>query len=167
MALITEDGTGLANAESYISVANADTYHSNRGNSSWAALTTAVKEESLRKATEYMLQVYRLRWMGVRYTTVQALDFPRADVYTDAGKTVIDYDEIPVEVTRACAELAYRASTATLYADQTKTVVSESVGAISVTYDRTSSLAIRYTAIDAMLAPFMAFAPNQHVVLRR
>jgi len=35
MALVTEDGTGLSTAESYISVADATTYHTARGNSSW------------------------------------------------------------------------------------------------------------------------------------
>ena len=52
MSLVVEDGTGKADAESYISVADADTYHSNRGNTDWAALTTTEKEQLLRGATD-------------------------------------------------------------------------------------------------------------------
>ena len=57
MTLVIEDGTGKSNAESYISVADADTYHSNRGNTDWAALTTAEKERLLRIATDYRVCV--------------------------------------------------------------------------------------------------------------
>ena len=70
MSLIVEDGTGKSNAESYISVADADTYHSNRDNTDWAALTTAEKERLLRIATDYMVAVYRLRWDGYRYVKI-------------------------------------------------------------------------------------------------
>ena len=35
MALEVEDGTGKSTAESYISVADATTYHTARGNSTW------------------------------------------------------------------------------------------------------------------------------------
>jgi hypothetical protein len=167
MSIITEDGTGLATAETYSSVSFADTYFSDRGNSAWGALTTAVKEASLRKSTEYMLQVYRNRWIGSRYTTVQALDWPRWGVAVDGGQTVIDTDEIPVEVKRACVELAYRASTATLYADQERSVISESVGPLSVEYDQYSSQAIKYKAIDAMLSIYFSSASGQFEVVRR
>jgi hypothetical protein len=76
MALVVEDGTARADAESYCSVAAADTYHANRGNTVWAALTQTVKEQCLRKATDYMV-VYRNAWDGYRKTTTQALDWPR------------------------------------------------------------------------------------------
>ena len=48
MALIVEDGTGLANAESYVSVADATTYHTNYGNTAWTAIirsTARVNQE--------------------------------------------------------------------------------------------------------------------------
>ena len=88
MSLNVETGTGASNSESYASVTNADTYHSNRGNSLWATLTTPEKEQALRRATDYMEQVYRKRWKGVRVNATQALSFPREWVeredYTNA-----------------------------------------------------------------------------------
>jgi len=66
MPLIVEDNTGLANAESYISVADADVYLANMGRTSWAAATTAAKEIALRKATQYIDTAYSFRGARVR-----------------------------------------------------------------------------------------------------
>lgn len=156
MALIVEDGTGLSTAESYISVANASTYHTARGNAAWAALASdTVREQSLRKATDYMGQVYRARWAGCRYTTTQALDWPRDGVSIDEGMTVIEIDEIPAEVTRACAELALKAASESLLSDQTQAKLSVTVGPISTTFDPHSPIAKRFSAIDALLRPYL------------
>lgn len=81
MALIVEDGTGLAAAEAYASVAEADTYHTARGReATWTDLDADVKERALRLATDYMQQAYRSLWAGTRKTTAQALDWPRWNV---------------------------------------------------------------------------------------
>ena len=50
--MVVEDGTGLSNADSFVSVAYADTYFSTRGVSAWASLTN--KEALLIKATDYI-----------------------------------------------------------------------------------------------------------------
>ena len=168
MALIVENGTGLADAESYVSVADADTYFSKRGNAAWAALATAVKEESLRKATDYMVETYRLRWKGSRVNGVQALDWPRAFVLRAdfqyagmngqtmiGGESFYPSDVVPVEVANACAELAFRASSADLLADYGSQVKSETVGPISVTYADGARQTVRYAAIDRKLSPFL------------
>lgn len=155
MSLIVEDGTGLATAESYISVADAGTYHSNRGNTAWAALTSdTVREQYLRKGTDYIEQVYGLRWQGYQvYPTVQALSWPRYDVWT--GERYIESDEIPTAIKNACAELALKAATETLNEDLEQGVIREKVGSIEVEYDKSSPQAKRYKAVDAMLAPFL------------
>ena len=171
MALIVEDGTGKSDAESYISVADADTYFSKRGNAVWAALTTEQKEQSLRKATDYMGQVYKLRWKGVRTTSAQALDWPRAFVerldYRYAGLngyTTIDgqyyypSNEVPPEVARACAEMAVRASAEALLPDVGAQVKSETVGPISVTYADGARQVKSYKSVDGMLSAFLSGA---------
>lgn len=43
MSIITEDGTGRADAESFITLADATTYHSDRGNASKADLLAQAK----------------------------------------------------------------------------------------------------------------------------
>jgi hypothetical protein len=161
MAIIVEDGTGLAGAESFISLAGASSYHTARGNAAWAALASdAVREQALRKATDYMEQVYRLRWAGSRVTTVQALSWPRIHVpindFSD-GRYPAYYaqDEVPMMVSNACAELALRAASETLLIDETRAVLVEKVGPLEVSYDPHSASAKKYSAIDAMLRPLL------------
>lgn len=164
MAIVTETGTGSATAESYISVTAADTYHSDRGNTAWAALTTAVKEQCLRKATEYMLQTYRQNWKGVRMSSTQALDWPRGYVYLEPVITganqefpnLVADDIVPTEVQRACAILALTASTETLLPDQTQAIVREKVGPLETEYDRASPQYKRFLAVERLLRPYFA-----------
>ena len=154
MSLEVELGTGSATAESYISVADASTYHSNRGNTAWASLSTdAIREQCLRKATDFMRQAYRSRWQGYKVNEDQALDWPRYGVEVEGY--AVDSDIVPTEVKNACAELALKASSADLNPDLTQGVLSEQVGSISVTYDKNSPQRTRYAAIDAMLAPYL------------
>lgn len=164
MALTVETGTGSATAESYISVADASTYHSNRGNAAWAALSTdAIREQCLRKATDYMVAAFRDRWQGERVLETQALDWPRNAVTVEGY--LLDSDSIPETIKRACAELALKAATADLQPDLTQGVLSESVGAISVTYDKGSPQATRYAFINAMLAPFFKAGASSGVTM--
>lgn len=172
MSLIVEDGTGLANAESYISITDADTYHDNRGNTAWADLTTAQKERLLRIATDYMMAVYRLRWDGYRYVNTQALDWPRIYVpvrdicSVNAYPEYVDFDIVPQQVKNACAELAYKANTETLLADQSQNVVREKVGPIEVEYDKYSPQFKRYTQVDNSLSIYFSSSANQVKLMR-
>jgi hypothetical protein len=154
MSLVVEDGTGLSTAESYISVTNADTRHTNRGNDTWAALTTGQKEEALRRATDYMEQAYRDRWRGYRQVTTQALSWPRNSVVVDEF-VYIHTDIVPADVANACADLALKAAADDLNADLTRGVVREKVGPIETEYDRFSPQSTRFPAIDMMLAPYL------------
>lgn len=164
MALIVEDGTGRSDAESYASVAEADTYHTNRGNAAWTALNTTAKEQALRKATDYMVQTYRERWRGRRVKQTQTLDWPRVGVVLDEaqmpypgvyGFFQVDYTIVPPEVKNACSELALRASTGTLLDDIAPEVAAETVGPISVTYQPGAKQTTTYPAVDRIVNPFL------------
>lgn len=162
MAIVVEDGTGKADAESYISVSDASSYHSARGNAAWAALASdTVREQCLRKATEYLTQVYGQAWAGYRVTTTQALDWPRYEVpRRDIG--AVGYllafwsaTEVPEPVKRACAELALRASSGDLLGDVGRPTIEETVGPITVRYAEGARQTTRYPAIEGMLAPLL------------
>lgn len=156
MALEVEDGTGKSNAEAYISAADADTYHTNRGNTDW---TGSGKEAALRKATDYMTQRYTNRWKGCRVTSTQALDWPRHTV-TKHGFAV-DSDEVPVEVQRACAELALKVVNGTVLApDLTQAVTKEQVGPLVTEYLPGGDPSPVFQAIDMMLAPLLEGSSN-------
>ena len=108
MALVVEDGTGLINSEAYISVADADTYHTNySGSTDWSNATPGVKERTLRLSTLALDGENVLRWKGRRNSKGQALDWPRNNV-RDASGFFIDSNVIPEDLRRANAELALR-----------------------------------------------------------
>jgi hypothetical protein len=157
--------TPLNVAESYCSVADADTYHSARGHASWALLTTTVKEECLRKATDYIEQKYYGRWNGYRVEADQTLSLPRSLminkefenglVYNSNGNYYYASDSIPAGVVRACAELALKANTVELLPDVGRSKTKTKVDVIEVEYSEYSSQLTSYTAIDAMLMPYL------------
>lgn len=161
--VIVEDGTGCVDAESYISVADATAYHAARGNAAWAALVSdTVREQLLRKATEYIEQIYRDQWAGYRMTAQQALSWPRYAVpikdapggYASLPSYYPD-KTVPAQVAQACAALALKASSGELAPDLERAVVREKIGPIETEYDRQSPQNRRYIAIERMLAPFL------------
>jgi hypothetical protein len=163
MTLTVETGTGSATAESFISVTDADTYFSNRGNATWAALTDAQKEQNLRKATDYIEAMYRARWKGYVKTATQALAWPRSFVYLEpfvvgavgSYPYLVDDDIVPTEVKNACAELAYKSSQAELAPDLEQGVRSEKIDVIAVEYDTNSLPYKQYRLVDKMLGRYL------------
>lgn len=118
MALVVEDGTGLATAESYTSVSDADSYHTDHGApSAWSSATTAAKETALRQASEFIDQWYGMRWLGIRAEPDQALDWPRIDGYYLDDNREIPWTVVPQPVKDATAVLALEALSATLLPD--------------------------------------------------
>ena len=116
MALIVEDGTGKIDAESYISVADADTYATSIGNTDWGDFLVGDKERDLRVGTQYLNLKYGIRWFGYRSNETQALDHPRTGVVDRDGYT-IDSDAITAALKAATVEAAIRAHTQDLTPD--------------------------------------------------
>lgn len=152
MTIEVETGTGSSTAESYCSVADADARHTAFGNSSWTG-TDPEKEAALRQATAYMEQAYRSAWKGTKLFRAQALSWPRYGATVDGWD--IDSTVVPDDIKNACADLAVRALTETLNADQTRAVIREKVGPLETEYSAYSSQSTRYTAIDMALAPYL------------
>lgn len=145
MPLIVEDGTGLPNADSYVSVTDATAYHSAMGNPSWAGAAQADQESALRRATQYLDTRYR--YAGKRITTTQALEWPRTT------------RQWPVRSIRdACCELALRALGDDLYTDAGDSPVTrETVGPITIEYGYSQNGGqVRYSIVDDMLRGLLA-----------
>lgn len=171
MPLIVEDGNGLSNAESYASVAEADSYFTARANEDWDNVED--KEAALRKATDYMLQNYRERWQGYRNSTTQALDWPRSQVeIVDAPSGYRSFpayyatNYIPPEVKKACIELALIAGNQDLTPNLDRTTVQETVGPISVTYDTGEAPYQTYRKVDLWLSPFFCGSSSMSPLVR-
>ena len=170
MVLVVEDGTGLATAESYVSVVTADAYHTKYGNTAWAGVES-VKETALRRAALYMRSEYRARWRGARSKDLQALDWPRAEV-TDTDGYAIASNVIPLAVKDSQCEAALRALTtnASLVVDEdtdAQKVTEESVTVgpieVSASYAGTKATSKGYPIIESLLTGLLKFG----VELRR
>lgn len=145
MALIVEDGTGLLTAESYISVSDADAYHSSFGNTEWAGYSSSEKEVALRRATVYIDSNYS--FLGHKLKLSQRLEWPR---YSYA-----DYEQWPeIDVQRACCELALRAAAGQLIEDgPSQVVLREVIGPLRTDY-AWKDPEIKYPIVDRLLGKF-------------
>lgn len=104
MALIVEDGTGLADANAYIDVAYADNYFGLREIGDWSG-DTPVKEAAIIRATDYIGVRWGDKLLGRKLHASQALDFPRQDLWYQGARVT----GVPDNVKRATAEYALRA----------------------------------------------------------
>jgi hypothetical protein len=107
VTLVAEDGSGDPTANSYIDVAFADTYHSNRGNEYWMALSLNNKKACLIRATDYIDKRFGDRFRGFRMQKDQALAWPRLSAFDDDDFTL---DDVPTGLQKATAEYGLRAA---------------------------------------------------------
>lgn len=168
MALIVEDGTGVADSDAYPSRDVVVAYAAARGLSFPVADTDAA-DASIRRGTAYIDFTYRTRFPGQRKRfRLQALEWPRVGV-VDAQGFPVGSSEIPVEIINATCEAAVRelASPGSLAPDVTPGKVKKRVrveGAVEVEYAVGGGGAMSQqpisTIIDGILAALIG-APNQ------
>ena len=170
MALVVEDGTGLADADSYLDEADFEARAEGLG---LALPATGDAEVALRRGTIYLEGRYAGRWPGYKINgRSQALAWPRRYV-VDSHGDVVPQDEVPEEIKKALVEAAYRemVEPGVLTPDYVpgQRVVSETVGPISTTYADDSSASQRptVTMIDEILWPLLLPGGSGFAWLRR
>jgi hypothetical protein len=160
--LTVEDGTGVANADSYISEADALAYHNNMGNVNYG-YREDLHELSLRNATAYVDRMYGSQYRGELSSDDQSLLFPRTQ-FTDANGRVVPANSIPEILKKTVAELAlvYIDNDQVLLTNPNKddALISESisVGSGAVSESKTYSHAIKEkmtTQADIILKPLL------------
>lgn len=115
MAFVAEDGTGVTNANAYISVSFFRTYHTDRGRVVDAATYPDSEVESaIIQGTDFVEKRYSGRWVGSgRLLSTQGLSNPRKNVYIDG----VLVEGVPRLLQEAVAEYALRALAAALMPD--------------------------------------------------
>ncbi len=153
--LIHETGAGVPNADSYVSVEDADAYHASRGNDLWAPILTERKEQLLRKASDYITATYHGGWIGAAAYTVNLLAWPRNP--TEARHYGLLALGVPTEVRYATAELALIANTISLIPNPSNTRGKKrvKVGPIEVEYDSNSGTQTKFVAASLLLRPYL------------
>lgn len=149
MALIVEDGTGIAGAESLASVAFSDSYHAARGNSGWTDIASVeIKEQLLRKATDYIVAMYAGAWAGTPVKSDQAMPFPRYVAGSNIG--------LPLSIQQATAELALIAKSTPLLPSVTRGKKRVKVGPLEVEYDGNAATSTKFVAASLRIGPFLS-----------
>jgi hypothetical protein len=154
MALELEDGTGKANAQSYVDAGTARTYAALRGIE--LSAEDSEVEVLLVNAMDY-LEAQRARFQGTKLTTTQALQWPREEVYLDGAEEALDPAVLPQPLKDAQCQLCIEQHNGTeLMAATTGIAVKrKKIGDIDTTYainDGEVPVA-SMPKVDALLAP--------------
>ena len=145
---VVEDGTGLSNSTSYVSVADFQQYWNNNGVDYTASPVTAVLQAWLNEATQFVDNSYT--FCGDPIEEDQALQLPQSDLYykkvNPTTGNCYPVDGIPKEIKIAVYEIAH-ARQANPTANTIDSNVSEkSIGPVRVKYNSSiTSEAIKYT----------------------
>jgi len=151
MALIVEDGTGLAAADSYISLVDARTFAASYG------LTLPVDDDeadiTLRQGAVYV-GLSEPSFSGQRLEVSQALAWPRLYAY-DCYDNALASDSVPAKIKQAqvYAAAEYALGTDVRGSSNGKEVASEKVDVLEVSYfenGSSSSTTVITAANDAM-----------------
>jgi len=106
MSIIVETGAVVAGANSYISVADANTYHSTYGNTDWDATGATDYTAALIVATQALDAFYGQKYMSaITVGSPQSLLWPRL-IFWDKYGRIRQGATVPTEIKQAQAEFA-------------------------------------------------------------
>lgn len=138
MAIIHEDGTGIEDAETLCTVAEADLYHDARGNAgAWSSLDTDRKEQLLRAAYDYLRPEYIDRW-------------PAGEPFGVADGAV------PRDMKFASALLALKAKVGPLDPEIKAQKIESEVGPIKSKFAELKNPRRRFPDVDALVRRYLA-----------
>lgn len=168
--LILEDGTGVAGANTWTTIAESDAYHSDMGHSAWAAASASpddARTSAKIRAAQYINNRYVGRWPGSKtYGRLQSLQWPREDGVDASGEEILS-TEIPSEVKIAQmeAELRELAVPGSLSPDivATERLLRIKADTVELQYADASAADASIpvvTAIDDILAPLIGKKSN-------
>ena len=155
MALIVEDGTGLSDANSYVSVAYADAYFLARNVTSWASLSN--KEALLIKATDYIEAVYSEAWKGTTLLDTQSLSFPRI---------IDDATVYPDRLLKAVCELALKANEGALLVDEKQRAIEKKMDVMTIKYAEYADQKTQYSFVYGLISPYLMSSGVSKKVVR-
>lgn len=164
--IIVEDGSGVANANSYVSVEDARTYASNRG----TELPTDDDEVAamLIRASDY-LEAQACRYQGKRTSSSQSLEWPRTGVVLHCDE--VPPNVIPKSLIASQVQLAMAINAGFDLQPNISPqdyVTREKVGPIETEYADPLAVGIMptFTAVNALLAPLFGECASNRFALR-
>ena len=154
MTIIVEDGSNVANANSYVSVSDLESFAALRGYTLPA--TTAEKEVLLIKGSDYT-ESFRAKYQGQKTYSDQSLQWPREPVIIDGYQ--IGSTSIPSDLKNAQMQAAIEVSLSggDIQPNTGKNIKKEKVDVIEVEYqDGGGALyAPTYPKVDTYIDPLI------------
>jgi hypothetical protein len=161
-----EDGTGLPDATSLAAVATADAYWTDRSDPlEWVAQSNAIKQAALIRASDYIRNQEKYRWLGIRKSQTQRMPWPRTNATERDGIAVPD-TIVPWQVSEATCYLAARLVTEDLEPDiqNAGQVASQRVDVIATSFfpGRSAYTLVQppfdiLQIVDGLLAPLLRY----------
>lgn len=163
MAFTIEDGTGVADANAYVTETELGTYADDRA----VTLASGDAESAIVRATTYIDATYRTRFVGYKTNgRDQGLEWPRTGVL-DAQYFPIANDEIPIEIKNATCEAAIRELTTpdSLLADLERggQIRMLKAGSVEIEYGANATPTTTYRVIDGILSGLLGAASASFV----
>jgi hypothetical protein len=172
MTITLVETSGATNANTFVSLADADAYMAQRLNAS-AWTVDESKKAALIEATRELCNV---TYQGYRAATAQALAWPRTDAPNPDGSTdstLFDSTVIPQRVKDAACELALeflKAGTTDVAAlPSTAGVIEKTTGPLTTRFADPSHVASgldRYPRVTALIQPLLGIGAGQFRLTR-
>lgn len=157
MALVVEDGTIVAGANSMASVADADAYFAARGNAAWAGLDDEAKEVALIAGSDYLKDEGRYPWSGSRIEWDQPMPWPRTGAFVRNGPAIPD-NVVPPAVRDAVVVLAGKSSAGVVLLpdfDRGGAIKRKTIDVITTEWYEGASPMTLYTAVQGLVVPYL------------
>lgn len=179
VTFVVEDGTGVTNANAYVSVEEANVYNDHHPHGDkWVTFGTADKQRSIIMATRLLDD--EVQWNGKptfnlassissSNTTAktQPLRYPRSGV-TDQDGYTLDHNRIPTFLKNAASELArYLASTDRTAEPDTQGFGSVQLGSLTVDVDKFDQPPILPRSVIAIIKPYGTVRGGGVAMVRR
>lgn len=167
--LIVENGMGVENANSYVTLYAFVAYCTLYDYSEILELSEEAQVAALVKACD-LLQTYKYR--GVQTYTQQGLAFPRLECFPRGASLPIPFDKVPTPVKRAQMAAAISSAQGINLQpniDPGGFVIKEKVGPIETEYANGMSNGLTmpiFTAVDAMLADYLQYGGSGRYALK-
>jgi hypothetical protein len=145
--------SGAVNANSYITIAEGDTYHTTHlYPEDWTSATDTEKETAVIMATRLLDHMYE--WAEYPSTDEQALQWPRDGIVAFNRRDWVEVDEIPIQLKNATAEFARQLLAGDRSADsavETQGIKSLSAGSVSLSFKDAVSAKVIPDAVDHLI----------------
>jgi hypothetical protein len=154
----------VVGTDTYITIAEANSYWSDRNNSIWSAAIDADKEKALRESTQYLDNAYS--YIGTHPLDTQLLAWPRNSAFVLSGNlkgVLYDSNVVPPQIKAACAELALDALSGRLRATQERggAIKREKVDVIEIEYSDFAPSQKTFDFVTLILKPLLRSGSNQ------